>query len=551
MSPRAEFVRPLACSVLLLAALLPAQETTPTAAPAESRLLYTVEVQGPAAWRAMFGVTNVGSFLGSEKGQAIAQQVIRPLEFTVQKASGLEDKAYALARERLLEYGGSIVVEVRTFAGGSDSIGALIAMSPDGRTDLAALAADLSSLLAKLDGAEWKDEPELGGNALRMLHGFVTTAPVAVGADPEKACVTAAMVPPGFALRARAEARALGERIAARGRRMRPCLHVDLDVQGSMALSDVRDADLWAKSVGLDTLRHLELSVGAAGPHVMLEAAQQFEGEARGLFGILFPDVQTLPKVGALRPKDATVWKVGHCDLAAIERTIREGAKAAGTENRLDDGLPKPVFDAKEGVLAHFTGEYAMFATPREIDELERGDFAFGMLFRVRDHEAFATKWKAARKELGFTELEAETLDGGYVLQRLGGFFQVHCAIGPDLFAIAYGRGVDDMLRAAVATAEEHGFVSKEPTLALPSHLQRFAPKGCNGLAEGDVAVVAAQVLWAAGLVLSFGAFDLPLSDLPEIDAEAMREVLKEYRLDVARSATGYDQGRWNLRVYW
>lgn len=542
----------MASSVLVaLAAIAPAQETPTTAAPAESRLLYTVEVQGPAAWRAMFGVTNVGSFLGSEKGQAIAQQVIRPLELTVQKAAGLEDKAYGLARERLLDYAGSIVLEVRSFEGGSDSMGALIAMSPDGRTDLTALTADLSALLAKLDGAEWKDEPELGGNALRMLQGYVATAPVAVGADPKKACMVAAMVPPAFVVRARAEAKALGERLAARERRPRPALHVDVDVQGSMTLSDVRDADTWSKSVGLDTLRHLELSVGAAGPHVMLEAAQQFEGDARGLFGILFPDVQTLPKVSALKPADATVWKVGHCDLAAIERAIREGAKAAGAGDRIEGDLPKPLFDAKEGILAHFTGEYAMFATPKEIEELERGDFAFGMLFRVRDHEAFAAKWKAARKELGFTELEAETLDGGYVLQRLGGFFQVHCAIGPDLFAIAYGRGVDESLRAAVATAKEHGFVSKESTLALPATLQRFAPKGCNGLAEGDVAVIAAQVVWAAQLVLSIGDFGVPVSEIPEIDAEAMRELLKEYRLDVARSATGYDAGRWNLRVYW
>ena len=89
-----------------LAVALAAQDPAPTAPPPEPRLVYTMEVQGPAAWRATFGVTNVGSFLASEAGQGLSQQLIRPLEAMVQRALGADDKAYGLARERLLDYSG-------------------------------------------------------------------------------------------------------------------------------------------------------------------------------------------------------------------------------------------------------------------------------------------------------------------------------------------------------------------------------------------------------------------------------------------------------------
>lgn len=541
-----------ASAFLLLASALPlAAQTTPTAPPPQSRLLYTAEIQGPAAWRAMFAVTNVGTFLGSEAGQAVYQGAVRPFEHGVQQMLGLEDKAYAVARERLLEWSGSLVIEVRAFGATADDVGALMALTGDGRTDLGVLAADLAALAAKMHGGTWTDDAASGGKVLALDGDHVATAPVAIDSDPKHACWVATVTRPAAVAAAKADAKLLAERLAARERKPRPALHVDLDVQVALELAANDEDETFAAALGQKALGHFEFSVGTAGPHAMLEVAQQFHGESRGVLGVLFPDVQGLPRVAALQPEGAAIWKVGYCDVAAIDRMVRDAAKAGGNEDRLDEDLPKAIFDAKEGILAHFTGEYSMFATPTDLEELKGGDFEFGLIFRIRDHEGFAPKWKAARKEIGITELDVETVADHYSLQRLGGFFQLHCMIGPELFAIGYGRDVGDQLKAAATAAREGGWVSKEPTVALPSTLQRFAPKGLNGMAEGDIAMVATQIAWAMEFAVGMGAFgDLP-PGITDLDAEALRELLKANRLETARSATGYDAGRWCLRLYW
>ncbi|MEQ1634957.1 MAG: hypothetical protein ABL997_21435, partial [Planctomycetota bacterium] len=73
-----------ASSFALVSLLLQSgQAQNPTVAPERptaERPVYEIELQGPAAWRAMFSPTNLGSFLGSEKGTALWQGAVSPVD---------------------------------------------------------------------------------------------------------------------------------------------------------------------------------------------------------------------------------------------------------------------------------------------------------------------------------------------------------------------------------------------------------------------------------------------------------------------------------------
>lgn len=536
-----------AAAAALLLCALPAQETTASTnayAPA-----IQLDVLGPAQWRAQFGPTNLGSLLASESAQQIWNGYVGPMQGMVQRMLGMEDRAFAEARARLLDYGGQITIAFDT--GGEDE-GMRIVLGPDGRTDLPLLLKDLETLASRLSGAEWTAAAEGAAPTLQTSPSSSCSKPTITGDGPSNWTASFAISSDAGLAQAQKDAAALVATLAPQhsSKKAPQPLSFRFDLARMIAAEGTASGDAASMQMfGANALRDLAITIGTAGPNALIESSMSFSGNDRGLFSVIFPDVQGLPSVAALRPDATTLWKTGHCDFAAIDALVRGSNEAAGrTQEELDRDLPPAVFGKDDGVLAHLGNEYALFGTPGSVDEMEEGNFDIGIAMRLRDHAAFAEKWKRARKDLGFTELESETVDG-FVVQRLGGLVSVTAAYGPDLLVIGYGKNIREQIDAVLQKAKDGSWTKAE--VALPQGLQRNAPNGCNGMAEGRVALIVGQVAALSSIVMGMtGGMDLPF-DPEQFDPEAAEALLKQHNLDVARSLTGYRDGKWTMRVFW
>ena len=539
----ASFVAALAaCAMTAPCALAQTTASQPAAADP-----IRIELLGPAQWRTQFGPTNVGGLLASESASAMWSSYVAPFEGMVKSWLGLDDAAYAEARARMLDYGGAITM---TFDLDGPDEGIRIAFGPDGKTDLPTLCKDLTNLFANMSGAKWSEKDGTPPMLQVGPEQFVSR-PAIQGADATDWTATFAISRDTGLVEAQKAAAMLGAELHARRgeKAIRPPFSLRLDVPAALATAGDSQDRAASEMLGLGSMRELGLTIWTAGPQVQVESSMRFDGKDRGYFEILFPDVQGLPAIASLLPKGAALWKTGRCDFAAIDDIARKAVEATGGDPAaMNESMPEAIFDEKKGVLSHFTNEYALASTAASFEDLEDGESDFVFAVRIRDHVAFAEKWKAARKDIGFTELSSEEQDG-FVVQRLGGLVSVTTALGPDLLVIGYGRNVREQIDAWIAKAKDGAWTSSQP--AVPQALTRAAPDGCNGMAEGQVAMVLGQVIGVTSMlpmVLGDTGLDLNPQD---IDVEAVRQLLKEHNLDVARSLTGYRDGWWRMRVFW
>ena len=193
-------------------------------------------------------------------------------------------------------------------------------------------------------------------------------------------------------------------------------------------------------------------------------------------------------------------------------------------------------------------GPHEILGLGESVEDLEDSQSNLVFAVRIRDHAKFADKWNAAREDLGFTELSSEEQDG-FVVQRLGGLVAATAAYGPELLVIGYGRDVREQVDAWIAKAKDGAWTTSKP--AMPQGLSRAAPDGCNGTAEGQVAMVLGQIVGSMGFVQSITGDTGQGFDWQQVDVEAVQQLLKEHNLDIARSLTGYRDGWWRMRVFW
>ena len=136
---------------------------------------------GPAGWRQRLGPTNLGSLLASAAGRELWSDGAEQIDGVWRHLLGVEAAAFATARQRLLDYSGSVQVQVRLVGEGRDPrMLAAVAFAPDGRTDMTALATDLRSLMARAAEQDWqvtkvgdRDVQAGGGSRTGQRHGDV------------------------------------------------------------------------------------------------------------------------------------------------------------------------------------------------------------------------------------------------------------------------------------------------------------------------------------------------------------------------------------------
>ena len=311
-------MRTLTLASLALAATtqLAAQTTATPAAPAPHIVVDTV---GPDGWRMRFGPTNLGSLLESEQGRAMWQPGAMPILETWQALVGDEAK-FAEAKARLLGHAGRVRLAVWLDAGRIEQqplkMAALL-VDGDGRTDLAALAADIAHLQGRTPG-EWHDQ-EIGGAKHRvrayrdeqMTAATVVDGRVAVfyaSADDLGAAVAAGTAFAGPLAAAKPVAPTT------------PALQIHVDVPALMAMALAagdKEDNAFLQALGLAELGKAKFVLGTAGPHVLCAFEQELPAQPRGFVAAFAPATTGVSTLQRLVAADAAAWKVGHFDLGA------------------------------------------------------------------------------------------------------------------------------------------------------------------------------------------------------------------------------------------
>ncbi len=549
---------------LALTAPLAAQTTT-TASPLAPCPHMVIDTVGPDGWRLRFGPTNLGSLLESEQGQALWQPGVLPILAGWQTLLG-DEAAFAASKQRLLGYSGRIRIAFWLGEGELEqqplAMAALVA-DGDGRTDLAALAADVKLAQNHL-GGEW-EEREVAGERqqVRVMGDEVMTA--ATVQDGRLVVFLAAngkitdTVGIGRTYASATPAEPLPPTT--------PALLVHIELPAILALAKASGSEqdnAILHALGIDELGNFDLRLGTAGPHVQVGYQQDLPPAPRGLVAAFAPKSSGVSTLQRLVPKDAIAWKVGHFDLGALWEGAIDALVASGmgnTEDELRAEMKKETgIDPSQDLFPHLTDEVLFVGSSlRGLDRPE--EFTWVLGWRLKDDKAFATNFaKVLASANPMLSREATETVHGMEFQRYGNMlgYDLWFATGNGLVLVGGGRDVEEWLtmlakNAAVPVAAD------APALPMPAEfagVRTHLPPGLTGVARGDIDTLltlpADWWLMILGEVLPFPIRprDGELSDDPEA-REAMQEMLRKHNLGTVRTATGRDKNTFHWRLYW
>lgn len=558
--------RPALASLAL--ALAATAQTVPPPAPADALAATAPHVRiatlGPHGWRVRLGPTNVGSLLASD----LATGVWRSYADALTAATNAQFDtlaAFEAARDRFLGYEGAIQISLWfSDDAQNDGIRAIsIVCEPDGRTDLTAMAADLRRLFDQV-GDGWRSAQVAGADVELQLapSGVHAMAPMLrngclVFAGGPRAALDGIV---GAAMTAAAQA--TGKKPSPK----QPPLAVDADAQALLArLFGVDPGDDWAKVLDLGCVQRATLQLSNAGPHLQMELALRFGGDPVGLMAALTPPRSRPPALLRALPAGAPTWRLGHFDFGAMWRTVL--AVAAADDDATVEATRAEI--AKEvGVdlgarLFDLLGDEVLVVT-QPVDDPDRiARATWAVAVSAKDGPALALG-VAAVLDAGkphVTRQETTTIQG-VEASRYGNMFgyPVWIGVGKRALYLAGGSDAQDELAALIAAAEAEPAADAPPPEAaiLPRFdgVQRALPAGLSGasrydLAHGSLLVAAAMDAWFG---LPFGLGDADAADDPQARAEAHDRwltLLREHQLATVRTATGFAEATWRLRVYW
>lgn len=540
-------------------------QTETTAATETTTPHVLVDTVGPDGWRIRFGPTNLGSLLESEQGRELWQPVVDPMLAAWAELTADETEFDAL-RTRLLSYGGRI--RIGAWIGdehrmGRDEPAATIAfvLYPDGRSDLAAIGEDLRETLYQSIPGDWR-EVQVDDTTVTARNGaeFLVSEPRLENGR----LVVAASSTDDLALaftRARSLAVDLGEPL----RPDSPALTARIDFAQLIATAIANEPGsdgAIMKALGLTTVDVGKITLGTAGPRVLLEYAQQFTQDDRGLFSAFLPATQTVPIL--LQAVGEGSWTVGHFDCGKLYDCVLEAVAAAMAPD--DEDLAADIkeslgVDPATDLLAHMTDEVMLWLPePDSYDDgIDRTPWA--LTFRLKDDGAFAKGlFKMLPQARPFLQRERSEQHEDVELFRYGNMigYDLWLAAGRGVFTIAGGRGAEDRLAEVLDRCKNlpAELAADQQRPADFATLARHLPPGCHGYAKGSATNIVSlpTSLWFE-LLQEVLPIPIPRPSLdPDEDAERreeLDELLQAHRLDVARSATGYADRTWRLRFFW
>ena len=312
------------------------------------------------------------------------------------------------------------------------------------------------------------------------------------------------------------------------------------------------------KALGLTTVGAGKVTLGTAGPRVMLEYAQQFSQDDRGLFSAFLPATQTVPTL--LQAVGEGSWTVGHFDCSKLYETVLTAVAAAMAPK--DEDLAADIQESMgvnpaTDLLAHMTDEVMLWLPePDSFDDgIDRAPWA--LTFRLKDDAAFAKGlFKMLPQARPFLQRERSEKHEDVELFRYGNMvgYDLWLAAGRGVFTLAGGRGAEDRVAEVLDRCKDlpAALTAEQQRPAGFAPLARHLPPGCHGYAQGSATNIVSlpTSLWIE-LLQEF--LPIPIAN-PSFDAdedaerrEELDELLRAHRLNVARSATGYADRTWRF----
>ncbi len=530
--------------VLSAAYCLPAQQQIDTVAPHIS-----VEFVGPDGWRARVGPTNLGVLLASEQGRALWGPMVAPMLQGWAAMAG-DDATYRAASERLFGYSGTMRAAIHLDDDDVPSIA--VSFEGDRRTDMAAIAADMTQLMEAMIPGAWQDRQVLGARLqVREVDGECVSAPVVDGDRMTMLIGAADSLPTALGLRAWLAARPSTVTAPKPGS---PALRVTLDLAGLIPRGfDENDRDVLAP-LGLDALRELTWTVSAAGPRVQLGADVTIDGPPRGVVQSLMSSNSGVSPLARLLPGRGVASKVARFDAEALFEGLIAAFETDGSDSRkrLADELG---VDLARDLFAFASDEVMAVGSP--LSRFDRGHEATWLLaWRLEDEAKFREGFEKLMKSIkGFISPSETVRADGVELRRYGNLlrYDLWMAVGNNLWGIAAGRDAEEELTALLKKAAAADW-SAAPVPAAFADLKRHLPDGFNGFASADIKdmLTAPTEWWYEGMMM-FLAPPLRVFDEDELGemAEAAGEMLEQNNLSKLRSATGFSGGTWRWRLYW
>jgi len=544
---------PAALSLLLSTCLVSVHAQTAPEQPVKPHIL--IETVGPDGWRARLGPTNVATMLASEEGRAVWQPQLEPLLGFWKMMVG-DEEAFAAASKRIFDYSGTIRIAVLIEPRSAANV--VVALEDDGRSDLQAIAKDITDLVTKGVPGEWQQR-EVDGQQLkvRTMGPDAITAPIMT---PGRLFLIAGgtdTLDKGMGL-----VKHLTDRpaVITKPKPGSPALQITFDVPALLTIGDRnKEAVAVSKALGFHQLETVTMSVRAAGPHVELDYDVALNGKAHGLVAAFCPDSQGVSGLSQLVPGKASAWKVGRFDfpamvegiVSALESDEFFGAGDIRKEINESCGL-----DIWKELLPHMTDEVLVVGSP--FGDFDRASEAtWTLAFRVKDDAAFDKAMLTVMKNAKPLFSVSETVDvDGVKLRRYGNMlgYDVWMAVGNGIFVMTGGRDSEEEATTLMRKAKLADFTIRADQETWFQQLGRRLPPGHHGLAQIDLMSLLGvpSIWWIDALdILPMRLGQSPDPDEADEQLEQFRELLKANKLSVVRSATGFKDGHWHWRLFW
>lgn len=522
--------------IVLATTLLGATRAQNDDAPPPTPLVHAV-VRGPAAWRARFLPTNLGSLLASAQGEAMVRPLLAGLDGLWPGADAREQQ---VSRARLLAFDGTVQLLIWTIPDrpAPRALGA-IALHAGQEGDALALASDVASLL-RPRGAE-RAQAEVAGETVTIVHcpTVAYTEPRRIGdgavvlvAERKTDLDAAAELWRGFA----SDGNPLPAPLAP--------VQVTIDLPQVVRLDRDMAERATAAPAGLLALDRLVLTLATDGPRLMGEAALHFAPGERGYFGGVFPEIAGAPTIGDVVPPTAVGWHAGRCDWRQLWRSMIAVAAAEDGQTTADvrakfkadcggidpgDELVARLRD--EGLVLWTTGQSGL------------GPGAIALVASCSEEKAFRTAFETVLRQDSTWEIDTSPDALHAHLEASWLFPPVHIAVRRGLVALALGHGATALVDQVQAPVN--------PTPATRVHPIR-TPPGCSGAGAVELGFFLDRnpEILLEGVDAVAPVWHLDKSQLVRLVAD-LHPLLVEHTLTRVTTLTGCADACFRFRVLW
>lgn len=501
--------------VTLCSALLAQDKVSPNRfVPKDSTIV--MRLGAPAMWRQQFATTQLTKLMQAQTLAPLMDEIGKGIDEALDEIRQEGKLDADLVQGLLKDYAGEVVfamqIDFTDFAtaiqeGRPPQMSAVIALSPDGKFDLSALAAGVQKL-AEDDGAPMTDL-KVGDHALRVVtdgpvHASMPTMidghlVMLFASDLEKAA------PKLLDTADRAEHGTGGTPMY---------MHMQLDGLVATILDIAKlqmeadgtelpfDLGQMVTDLGLSSLRTMEFQLGAADKHLDGRFTITTSGKDLGLMGmVMVPQGQ--PKLLRYIPPSAEYYGVTAFDIGAFYTTIAKVWNSLGEQVPMTLDAAEAAFAEemkvrlKQDLLDHIGTELmtigdlqAQLAAAANSEDADPADAMSGNLFGIalRNGKAFGESLEKALRARGLhASRKTEEYQGTKLHRlRLAGLVDLEYAVTDDVLLIALGSH-ESSHRDLRAVLDQRATGATEPAENVKKSLQGLAD-GWNGVTVTPIA---------------------------------------------------------------